>query len=119
MLILLVISVRTFVQRQQEASSEKDSKNDPPDDDIGTGTLSADGGCEPKASHNNEKYYQGKLLIDATCTPSDIAYPTGVGLLNNAREKLETMIYTLHKPLAGKHVNHALITRKHGNSSTV
>ncbi|HLQ98703.1 MAG TPA: hypothetical protein VK135_08445 [Candidatus Dormibacteraeota bacterium] len=69
MLVLLVISVRTFVQRQQEASSEKDSKNDPPDDDIGTETLPADGGCEPKTSHNNEKYHQSKPLIDATCTP--------------------------------------------------
>ena len=35
----------------------------------------------PKQSHG------GKLLIDATCTPADITYPTDLGLLNEAREK--------------------------------
>ncbi|MBE1556824.1 hypothetical protein [Sporosarcina limicola] len=45
---------------------------------------------------------QGKLLLDATCAPSDITYPTDIGLLNKSREKLEKIIDTLHKPLAGK-----------------
>src|SRR5699024_12689600 len=49
-----------------------------------------------------QKHHQGKLLIDATCAPADIAYPTDVGLLNKAREKLESMIDTLHAPLIGK-----------------
>src|SRR5699024_7216546 len=44
---------------------------------------------------------QGKLLLDATCAPSDIAYPTDVNLLNEAREKLEGIIDTLHAPLVG------------------
>lgn len=38
----------------------------------------------------------GKLLIDATCTPSDIKYPTDLGLLNEAREKTEAIIDQLH-----------------------
>ena len=45
---------------------------------------------------------QGKLLLDATCAPSDITYPTDIGLLNEAREKLERIIDTLHSPLIGK-----------------
>ena len=45
---------------------------------------------------------QGKLLLDATCAPSDITYPTDIGLLNKSREKLEKIIDTLHGPLAGK-----------------
>src|SRR5699024_11541435 len=32
---------------------------------------------------------------------SDIAYPTDVNLLNDAREKLEAIIDTLHAPLVG------------------
>lgn len=40
--------------------------------------------------------------MDATCAPSDIAYPTDVGLLNKAREKLEGIIDTLHAPLIEK-----------------
>lgn len=35
---------------------------------------------------------KGKLIVDATCAPADIAYPTDIGLLNDAREKTERMI---------------------------
>jgi len=38
---------------------------------------------------------QGKIIIDATCTPAYIAYPTDINLLNEAREKLEGMIDAL------------------------
>jgi len=45
--------------------------------------------------------HKGMLIIDATATPQDIAYPTDVGLLNNAREKLEEMIDVLWEPKPG------------------
>lgn len=35
---------------------------------------------------------KGTLIHDATCAPADIAYPTDINLLNEAREKLETII---------------------------
>jgi len=35
-------------------------------------------------------------MLDATCAPAYIAYPTDINLLNEAREKLEAMIDTLH-----------------------
>ncbi len=44
----------------------------------------------------------GKLLVDATCTPADISYPTDISLLNEAREKTEKIIDILHEPLKGK-----------------
>ena len=44
----------------------------------------------------------GKLLIDATCTPSDISYPTDLKLLGDAREKAEQIIDTLHAPFTGE-----------------
>ena len=37
----------------------------------------------------------GKLIIDATCTPADIRYPTDLSLLNEAREKTERIIDVL------------------------
>jgi hypothetical protein len=43
----------------------------------------------------------GKLILDATCTPADIQYPTDVRLLNEAREKMEDIIDVLHKPEQG------------------
>ena len=36
---------------------------------------------------------QGTLVLDATCVPVDIRYPQDVSLLNEVREKLETIIY--------------------------
>lgn len=60
-------------------SSAKEGKDD--EDDPG----------EPKASN------KGKLLLDATCVPADITYPTDLKLLNSAREKSEQIIDVLHK----------------------
>lgn len=45
---------------------------------------------------------QGTLLVDATCAPADIAYPTDLNLLNEARKKLESIIDTLHEPVIGR-----------------
>lgn len=49
-----------------------------------------------------EKVNKGKLLIDSTCVPSDIRYPTDLSLLNEAREKTEKIIDILHEPYKGK-----------------
>ena len=53
-------------------------------------------GEEPKGPN------RGKLLLDATCAPADIRYPTDLSLLNEAREKTERIIDTLYEPLRGE-----------------
>ena len=65
-------------------------------------------GSDEETSHSVSKNVsaelapnQGKLLLDATCTPADVAYPTDLSLLNEAREKLEHFIDLLHAPLRG------------------
>jgi transposase, IS5 family len=45
---------------------------------------------------------QGKLIMDATCTPADITYPTDLKLLNEAREKTEEIIDVMHTPFVGE-----------------
>lgn len=45
---------------------------------------------------------QGALLIDATCAPADITYPTDLKLLNRARELCEQVIDVLHQPYVGE-----------------
>ena len=43
---------------------------------------------------------RGKLVLDATCAPSDIRYPGDLSLLNEARENTEQMLeelYEMHK----------------------
>ena len=44
----------------------------------------------------------GKLIVDATCTPADITYPTDLKLLNDAREKSEEIIDIMHAPFVGQ-----------------
>ena len=39
---------------------------------------------------------KGQLLVDATCVPADITYPTDLKLLNEAREKTDVIIDHLH-----------------------
>lgn len=40
-------------------------------------------------------------MLDATCAPADLAYPTDLKLMNEAREKLEVIIDVLHQPHVG------------------
>jgi hypothetical protein len=51
---------------------------------------------EKKSSEISEPKNQGKLILDATCAPADIKYPTDLGLLNQAREHTEKIIDALH-----------------------
>ncbi|MEZ0117793.1 UNVERIFIED_ORG: IS5 family transposase [Heyndrickxia coagulans] len=90
----------------EEASKENnndDDRND--DDDHGSGNLQP---SDPVLKENTTDLgsartkNKGKLILDATCAPADIAYPTDLGLLNEAREKLEHIIDVLHEPHKGK-----------------
>jgi transposase, IS5 family len=54
-------------------------------------TSGADDDDEPPASPN-----QGQLIMDASCTPADIRYPTDLSLLNEAREHSESVIDVLY-----------------------
>ena len=53
------------------------------------------------ASDKTDEPPRGKLIVDATCAPADIRYPTDVSLLNEAREKTDAIIDKLHEPLQG------------------
>ena len=50
-----------------------------------------------KSEDEGENQNREKLLIDATCGPADIKYQTDIGILNEAREKTEEIIDSLHK----------------------
>ena len=68
-------------------------------EDGGEANGSANGGeltdTVVKDTSAMPKENRGQLMLDATCAPQDIRYPTDVSLLNDAREQLERMIDTL------------------------
>lgn len=72
-----------------DAFKEKDS-NDKKDDDH-TDPPSSGGTIEQKTEQQDAEN-KGTLMLDATCAPSNIRYPQDFSLLNEAREKLETII---------------------------
>jgi len=45
---------------------------------------------------------RGKLIVDATCAPADISYPTDLGLLNGARVHTEKILDILYKQIKEK-----------------
>ncbi len=48
----------------------------------------------------NEIKNQGKLILDASCAPADITYPTDLGLLNKSRKYTERIIDILYKKIS-------------------
>ena len=73
-----------------EAFKEKESKDKNDDDHTNPPSGGGDGESnkEPEQAPENK----GTLMLDATCAPSNIRYPQDFSLLNEAREKLETII---------------------------
>lgn len=45
---------------------------------------------------------RGKLILDASCAPADISYPTDLNLLNKARKQTEKILDILYETLKGK-----------------
>ena len=88
---------------------ETDADSEPTDDDAASDTIPALPTVETrqKTSSSDDDVAdhpenRGQLIVDATCAPADIRYPTDVSLLNEAREKTEELIDALHTPLVGK-----------------
>jgi len=52
----------------------------------------------------SERYdNKGTLILDATCCPADIHYPTDIGLLNQSRELTEEIIDVLYKSIQDRY----------------
>lgn len=97
--IIIEINERIALAAIEAEEAEKRKKAVNKDDD---GTPKGSGGNskeEPNAQE--EPANKGQLILDATCAPADIHYPTDLHLINEAREKLEGIIDTLHQPDVG------------------
>ena len=92
---LLVTFRKRFPEEVMNKISEKMFlvEEEPSDDDDGTppgggaGVPSDDGNADGSGPEN-----KGTLMIDASCTPADIAYPTDLELCDKARKWTETIL---------------------------
>lgn len=88
--VLAWLNDKLYEARQKAEESDKDDK-DPPAPAGGAGPDASDG-----------KSNEGTIILDATCAPQDIKYPTDLTLLNDARRLLESYIDKVFRPLRGK-----------------
>ena len=95
---LMVRFRQRFSVEQLNELNETICKQNKKDDDE----PPAAGGGVGRADPGETKENRGKLVMDATCVPADIRYPTDLSLLNEAREKTEMLIDILYGPLRGK-----------------
>jgi hypothetical protein len=74
------------------------------DDDKGSSDIPIQGQSAPcsgdESATAEPDTHKGRVLFDATACPQDIAYPTDVGLLSEARQKTEDIIDAIFKPAA-------------------
>jgi hypothetical protein len=81
------------VDKMQNAEEKEHPSSKEDNSDIANASEDCNSN-EPIAVSN-----QGKMIIDATVCPQDIAYPTDLNLLNDAREKAEELIDLLYNPI--------------------
>ena len=81
-----------WVNDQVIGRKTEHDKNDDDDEGQGSGSDQAD---ENKDEAEDEEK-EGTLILDATCAPQNIRFPTDASLLNEAREKAEEIIDDLH-----------------------
>ena len=85
----------------ESSSGSGTSAEIPPEVSVQEPSSEEEPDAEARESSVSTSPNQGKLLVDATCAPADIAYPTDLNLLNEARELAEQIIDVLHGPLKG------------------
>ncbi|MBE9038516.1 IS5 family transposase [aff. Roholtiella sp. LEGE 12411] len=82
-----------MVKKMLEATSSQESEKKTEDAyGLANAVLSPEKeGSSPKN--------RGKLILDATCAPGDISYPTDLNLLNQARKQTERIIDLLYEQI--------------------
>ena len=81
-----------WVNDQVIGRKTEHDKNDDDDEGQGSGSDQAD----ENKDEAEEEEKEGTLILDATCAPQNIRFPTDASLLNEAREKAEEIIDDLH-----------------------
>jgi hypothetical protein len=82
---------------KSDTLKESENKNDSENQD-GINTKDEEPPRQETSATKNTITHKGKLITDATACPQDIAYPTDLNLLNDARAKSEELIDELYCP---------------------
>lgn len=97
----IINEVNEWIVMEEQKNEKDDDGDDHPTPPASPYPKSEENVNQSDTDAYDTSANKGKLLLDATCAPADIAYPTDLDLLNEAREKLEHIIDVLHEPLKG------------------
>lgn len=95
-----IVSLKTSMESIVVKEEQQESANTDVDNNTkanGNQPLSSRAADSENGSEHIE--HKGRLLFDATACPQDIAYPTDLDLLSEAREIAERLIDQLYDPL--------------------
>lgn len=82
---------------REAAAKEQEEKENHKDDDSHNSGSNGNNGQEESKNGESEDENQGTLILDATCVPQNIRFPTDTSLLSEARQKAEEIIDILHE----------------------
>ncbi|MFZ5967622.1 MAG: IS5 family transposase [Bacillota bacterium] len=133
------LSLKFMAELNEEMLKEEKPEERPEEEPENTISQGNEKGSQPNKEKVEEKEDDdkddpprgGTLILDATCTPADITYPTDTGLIRKAIEKTEKMIDKIHqrreekeaKPRTyrkeAKRVFNAFIKKRKPNKKTI
>lgn len=87
---------RMGIDQINEINEKMLGLNSSSDDDHPNQPLVTTNKTTNDTTSSNTEPHNGKLITDATACPQDIAYPTDLNVLNDAREKAEQIIDELY-----------------------
>lgn len=93
----VVCSMLGAPETAPETAPEIASENAPPKASLSNNNNNDDDDNAAPSSSN-----QGQLILDATCAPADIRYPTDLGLLNEARKDSEAILDILYRQVSSQ-----------------
>ena len=94
----IMARLNDYIIGRGDPYKEEEGQDDSDDSEGGPSAISREAAekaeiqAEALENPESELRNHGTLILDATCVPQDICYPTDIGLLNKARESLEQMI---------------------------
>lgn len=93
-----------FIKEAKKSDSDdSDDSNDSDDEDHGDSSDKSEDSISQEESDKN----RGTLILDATCCPADVKYPTDLDLVAHSREWTERIVDHLYKvfgPFEGKSI---------------
>lgn len=87
---------RGFIEQINEAVVQQSGECPPEQSKEAAATTANPGDNDNHDDEPPSDAHRGQLIVDASCTPSDIRYPSDLSLLNEAREQTERIIDALY-----------------------